>query len=37
MDEHEDKVEPGRMVVDFTKTIDVFAKVTLMAALCIMR
>jgi hypothetical protein len=38
MDEHEGKKEPGRTVVDFTKAIDcdIFAKVTLMAALCIM-
>jgi hypothetical protein len=38
MDEHKDKKEPGRTVVDFTKAIDcdVFAEVTLMAALCIM-
>jgi hypothetical protein len=38
MHEHEDKKEPGRTVVDFTKAIDcdVFAEVPLMAALCIM-
>jgi hypothetical protein len=38
MDEHEDTKEPGRTVVDFTKTIDseVFAEVTLMVALCTM-
>jgi hypothetical protein len=35
MDEHEDKEEPGRTVVDFTKTIDFFTEITLMAALCI--
>jgi hypothetical protein len=38
MDKHEDKKGSGRTVVNFSKTIDcdVFAEVTLMAALCIM-
>jgi hypothetical protein len=38
MDEHKDMEESGCTVVDFTKAIDcdVFAEVTLMAALCIM-